>query len=119
MARYAIETRSTEFKNFFAGDFPTLTDTGTAGEKLAGHTPVTVNADGEIVAVRAASGSGDSAKEATTGEVVGITAETAEKGETVVYYITGEFCASALTLPDGVEIEDIKGSLRKLSIFLR
>ena len=69
MARYAVETRSTEPKNFFAGDFPTLPETGTAGEKLAEHTPVTVNEAGEIVAVAAA----------TTGDVVGVTAEAAEK----------------------------------------
>lgn len=119
MARYAVKTRSTEPKNFFAGDFPTLTETGTAGEKLEEHTPVAVNEGGEIVAVAAASGSGESAKAATTGEVVGITAEAAEDGEPVVYYMTGEFFAGALNLPEGVAIEDIKDSLRKLSIFLR
>ncbi len=119
MARYAVETRSTEPKNFFAGDFPTLPETGTAGEKLAEHTPVTENEDGKIVAVAAASGSGDNAVAATTGNVIGITAEAAEKGEPVVYYMTGEFFADALNLPEGVEIEDIKDSLRKLSIFLR
>lgn len=109
MARYAVETRSTEPKNFFAGDFPTLPETGTAGEKLAEHTPVTENEAGELVAVAAA----------TTGDVVGVTAEAAEKGEPVVYYMTGEFFADALNLPEGVAIEDIKDSLRKLSIFLR
>ena len=109
MARYAVETRSTEPKNFFAGDFPTLPETGTAGEKLAEHTPVTVNEAGEIVAGAAE----------TTGDVVGVTAEAAEKGEPVVYYMTGEFFADALNLPEGVAIEDIKDSLRKLSIFLR
>ena len=109
MARYAVETRSTEPKNFFAGDFPTLPETGTAGEKLAEHTPVTVNEAREIVAVAAE----------TTGDVVGVTAEAAEKGEPVVYYMTGEFFADALNLPEGVAIEDIKDSLRKLSIFLR
>ena len=109
MARYAVETRSTEPKNFFAGDFPTLPETGTAGEKLAEHTPVTVNEAGEIVAVAAE----------TTADVVGVTAEAAEKGEPVVYYMTGEFFADALNLPEGVAIEDIKDSLRKLSIFLR
>ncbi len=109
MARYAVETRSTEPKNFFAGDFPTLPETGTAGEKLAEHTPVTVNGAGEIVAVAAE----------TTGDVVGVTAEAAEKGEPVVYYMTGEFFADALNMPEGVAIEDIKDSLRKLSIFLR
>ncbi len=109
MARYAVETRSTEPKNFFAGDFPTLPETGTAGEKLAEHTPVTVNEAGEIVAVAAE----------TKGNVIGITAEAAEKGEPVVYYMTGEFFADALNLPEGVTIEDMKDSLRKLSIFLR
>lgn len=119
MAKYAVEKRSTEPKNFFAGDFPTLTETGTAGAKLAEHTPVTMNSDGEIVAVAAASGSGSSAVAATTGAVIGITAEAAEKDEPVVYFMTGEFFADALNLPSGVEVTDIKDSLRKLSIFLR
>lgn len=109
MAKYAVETRSTEPKNFFAGDFPTLPETGTAGEKLAEHTPVMAGEDGNIVAVT----------KAAAEKVVGITAEAAESGEPVVYYMTGEFFADAITLPDGVTIEDIKDSLRKLSIFLR
>lgn len=119
MAKYAVETRSTAPKNFFAGEFPTLTDTGTAGEALEEHMPVAENENGEIVAVAAASGSGENAVAATTGNVVGITAESAEKGEPVVYYQTGEFFADALNLPKGVETEDIKDSLRRLSIFLR
>ncbi len=109
MAKYAVETRSTEPKNFFAGDFPTLPETGTAGGKLAEHTPVIQNENGEIVAVAAE----------TAGSVIGITAEAAEKDEPVVYYMTGEFFADALNMPDGVTTEDIKDSLRKLSIFLR
>ena len=109
MAKHAVETRSTEPKNFFAGDFPTLPDSGTAGAKLAEHTPVAKNEDGNIVAVTAA----------TIDKVVGITAEAAENGEPVVYYMTGEVFADAIELPDGVEIEALKNSLRKLSIFLR
>lgn len=119
MAKYAVETRSTKPKNFFAGDFPTLTEAGTAGEDLAEHTPVTVNSEGEIVAVTAESGSGSDAAAETTGAVIGITAEAAEKDEPVVYFITGEFFADALNLPSGVEAADIKESLRRLSIFLR
>lgn len=109
MAKYAVETRSTEPKNFFAGDFPTLPETGEAGEKLAGHTPVAKAEDGSIVAVT---------KE-TIDKAVGITAEAAESGEPVVYYMTGEFFADAIEMPDGVEAEALKDSLRKLSIFLR
>lgn len=109
MAKYTVETRSTEPKNFFAGDFPTLPKSGTAGEKLAEHTPVVKDEDGNIVAVTAE----------TIDKVVGITAETVENGEPVVYYMTGEFFADAIELPEGVEIEALEDSLRKLSIFLR
>ena len=109
MSKYGVETRSITPKNFFAGDFPTLTETGTTGAKLAEHTPVTLDAGGKVVAVTAD----------TKNAVVGITAEGAESGEPVVYFITGEFYADALNMPTGVTAADIKDSLRKLSIFLR
>ncbi|MEY8234589.1 hypothetical protein AALA36_02525 [Lachnospiraceae bacterium 66-29] len=119
MGMYDIETRTCEPKNFFAGDFPTKTESGIAGEALAEYTPVTKNSEGKIVAVAAASGSGETAKAATTGDVIGITAAAAAADEPVVYYMTGEFFQEALNLPDGVTVEDIKGPLRKMSIFLR
>ena len=109
MSKYGVETRSTTPKNFFAGDFPTLTETGTAGANLAEHTPVTVNTDGKVVAVAAD----------TANALVGITAERAESGEPVVYFITGEFFADAINMPTGVTAANIKDSLRRLSIFLR
>ncbi len=109
MSELAVETRSFEPKNFFAGDFPTLTETGTAGAAIAQHTPVIFNEDGNLVAVTAAG----------KANVVGISAAAAEKDEPVVYYMTGEFFADALTMPSGVTVADIKDVLRKLSIFLR
>ena len=83
---YEINTHRHEPKNFFAGDFPTLTETGIAGAAL---------------------------------DVVGITAAAAEAEEPAVYYMTGEFFAEALVLPDGVEMEALKDAFRKISIFLR
>lgn len=106
---YEIKTRTCEAKNFFAGDFPTLTETGTAGGELAEHMPITKDEDGNIVAVTAE----------TAANVVGITAAEAAAEEPVVYYMTGEFFEEALSLPDGVTVEDIKEPLRKISIFLR
>ena len=106
---YEIKTRTWEAKNFFAGDFPTLTETGTAGGELAEHMPITKDEDGNIVAVTAE----------TAANVVGITAAEAAAEEPVVYYMTGEFFEEALSLPDGVTVEDIKEPLRKMSIFLR
>ena len=55
----------------------------------------------------------------TAANVVGITAAAAAADEPVVYYMTGEFFEEALNLPSGVTAEDIKGPLRKMSIFLR
>ena len=109
MGMYEIETRTCEAKNFFAGDFQTLTETGTAGGELVEHTPVTEDSEGKIVAVTAE----------TVANVVGITAAAAAADEPVVYYMTGEFFQEALNLPDGVTVEDIKRPLRKMSIFLR
>lgn len=109
---YEIETRKHEPKNFFAGDFPTLPESGTAGAALEEYTPVTTDADGNIVAVSAPAEGEEMA-------VIGITAAAAGKGEPVVYYMTGEFFADALNLPTGVTIEAVKGALRKISIFLR
>lgn len=115
MSEYAVEKRSTTPKFFFAGEFPTVTDTGTAGEAVAEHAPVTMNEDGNIVLIAAASG--DTA--ATTDAVIGIAAAAAAAGEPVVYYMTGEFFADAINLPNGITIEEVKAACRKISIFLR
>ena len=109
---YEIETRKQEPKNFFAGEFPTLPETGVAGAALEACMPVAKNADGKLVPVTAPA-------EGKEMEVVGIAAAAAEEDEPAVYYMTGEFFAEALVLSDGVEIEALKDAFRKISIFLR
>jgi uncharacterized radical SAM superfamily protein len=109
MSEYQIETRSTSPKNFFAGDFPTVPETGTAGAKIAEYTPVTKDESGKIVAIT----------KDTLANVIGITAAAAGNEEPVVYYMTGEFHADAINVPDGTTIEEIKDACRKISIFLK
>ena len=109
MSNYAVEERSTTPKNFFAGDFPTATETGTAGGAIAEYAPVTVDGNGKIVTITSE----------TKANVIGISAAAAAENEPVVYYMTGEFFATALNMPSGVTPADIAGYLRKLSIFLR
>lgn len=109
---YEVETRKHKPKNFFAGDFPTLPETGIAGEALEEYMPVAKNADGKIVPVTAPS-AGEKM------DVVGIVAAASAADEPAVYYVTGEFFAEALVLPDGVEMEALKDACRKISIFLR
>lgn len=109
---YEIETRKREANNFFAGEFQTLTDCGVAGSAIKEHMPVTENASGKIVPVTAPG-------ENKELEVIGIAATDAEAEDPIVYYITGEYFADALVLPEGIEMAVLKKALRKLSIFLR
>lgn len=109
MGMYEIERRKYEPKNFFAGDFPIVPESGTASADIPEFTPVTMDTDGKITPIAAA----------TIGDVIGITAEAAEKDSPVVYYQTGEFFASAINLPEGVTLAELKSALRKLTIFLK
>ena len=49
----------------------------------------------------------------------GIAAEDAASGEDAVVYLTGEFFAEGLALPDGVTAADIEAALRNIGIFLK
>ena len=109
MSEYAVETRSTTPKNFFAGEFPTVPETGTAGAVIAEYTPVTTDGDGKIVPIAAE----------TKDAVIGIAVAAAGKDEPVVYYMTGEFFADAINVPAGITIAEVKAACRKISIFLK
>ena len=104
-----VNTASTSPKNFFAGDFPTVTDAGTAGGDIAEYAPVMKDDSGNIVTITAEK----------KDDVIGIAAHAAGQDEPIVYYQTGEFFADALAMPEGVKSGDIVDALRKVSIFLR
>lgn len=106
---FGIEERNYEPKNFFAGEFPTVPETGTAGAEVEERTPVTTDANGNIIAVAAE----------TVTNVIGISAMAAAVNEPVVYYMTGEFFTDAINVPNGVDSDALKAALRKISIFLR
>ncbi|MBQ0067550.1 MAG: hypothetical protein KBS60_05170 [Phascolarctobacterium sp.] len=115
MSEYAVETRSTTPKNFFAGEFPIVPETGTAGAAVPEYAPVTTNESGNIVPIT--KGSGSSADAAA--KIIGISAAAAGNGEPVTYYMTGEFFADAINVPEGIELADVKAACRKISIFLK
>lgn len=106
---YEVETRNYEPKNFFAGDFPTVPESGITAAAVEEFMPVEKDSSGKIIPTT----------KATVANVIGITATAAGTGEPVVYYMTGEFFADVLNLPAEVEIADLKDTLRKVSIFLR
>lgn len=106
---YEVQYDKKDGVNVFAGDFPIVTEvvavaTGKTVRKLA---PVVT---GDSGAEEAAAGSLDN--------LCGIAAADSTDGGVVVY-MTGEFFASALTLPEGVTAADLKPGFRKLGIFLK
>lgn len=111
MSEYAVEKRETAPKNFFAGDFPTVPETGVAGADIKEYAPVMVDTANDNNIIPVAKGS-----EANT---IGISAVAAGNGEPVTYYLTGEFFADALNTETGADLAKIKEALRKVSIFLK
>ncbi len=109
MGQYSVVEREYAPINFFAGDFPTMTDTGEAAGEIKERMPVILDSSGKIAPVT----------KATVQQLTGIAAMDAAEGESCVFYQTGEFFANALVLPDEVTVDAIKEILRSKSIFLR
>ena len=97
-------------KMIHAGDYPVVTDSGTVadGNTVLELMPVTLGTDGKLSAVTAD----------TIANVYGLAAESAEAGEEVVIYLTGQFFGEALEVPAGTTAADFKAPFRKLGIFL-
>lgn len=109
MREAAIEKRECTMTNVLAGVFPIVKESGTAAAAMPAYTLVAKDSSGKLAELT---------KE-TTGKVIGITAEEAEAEEVIVYYQTGEFFEDAINIPSGVDAEEAKEALRKLSIFLK
>ncbi len=109
MGMYDIKTDQTRPVNFFAGDFPVVTEAGDvkSGATVRKYAPVIKTADG----ISEATADG-------LDSLYGIAADDSSDGG-VVCYMTGEYFADALTLPDGVTVEALKPAFRKLGIFLK
>jgi len=107
---YGIEERTYTPENFFRGFFPAVPEHGTVkdGATVRKYAPVAETADGieEVTA-------------ATLDKLVGIAADVPDDGGNVVYYMTGDFNAAAVVLPEGVTLDALKPACRKLSIFLK
>ena len=107
---------STKEKYFIAGTtIPITTAVKQAGEALDAHTPVLL-ADGKVKAV---ADPGSAEKPAVTEGLNGITADSAGNGEDTVIYLTGEFFADELVLPQNVTAAALEVPLRNIGIFLK
>ena len=124
---YEIQKDQTSPVNFFAGDYPVATAVRevSSGKSVKKYDPVKL-VDGKVEPVvkveasAADSGSTTPAKteyENTTAGIYGIAA--GDAGEDVVVYLTGEFFADAINLPDSVTAETLTTAFRNIGIFLK
>ena len=106
---------STKPEYFIAGtDIGIAKATKTASEAVAAHTPVLI-AEGKVKLSVAPSSKGSAV---LTG-LYGITADSADANKEVPVYLTGEFFAAGLVLPNNVTVDDVEVPLRNLGIFLK
>jgi len=121
MGVYDINTAELTAENFLAGDFPIVTDFGTAKSNaiIRKHAPIVQGENGieEFTAAMLPT-TGENASAGALDKIIGIAADEPSNGE-VAYYLTGEFFAEGLTLPEGVTAADLKPAFRKLGIFIK
>ena len=103
-----MEKREYKPKNLFTGAFPVVTESDTAGATIAMGALVVLN-DGKL----------EPATADTLANVAGIAAHAGISGIVVNYYVTGQFFAGAINLPDGVTLAAAKTALAKLNIYIK
>ena len=108
-----VKTYSTEPDYLIAGPAPITTGIKPAAADLKRGAPVILNAAGALTAVPVEDG------KATTTGLYGILAEGCANGETGIVYLSGEFFADALVLPEGITAANVEIALRNLGIFLK
>ena len=122
---YEIQKDQSVPVKFFAGEYPVVTAVKAvaAGKSVKQYEPVKLTESGiepvvKVAASEAVSDTSTPAKseyENTTAGIYGIAA-TAEE---VVVYLTGEFFADAITLPEGVTADTLAKAFRNIGIFLK
>lgn len=117
----AVKTYRYEPNHFEAGVGPVAKAVKVASADIPAHAPVVLNSDGELALVTATTtGEGDAAKTTvTTTGLYGVTPDSIKKDEEGPVYLTGEYFADSLALPEGVTAADVEIPLRNIGIFLK
>ncbi len=116
-----VKTYRYEPTRFEAGVGPVAKSAKVAAEDIPAHAPVVLNSDGKLALVTVTTtGSGENAKTTvTTTGLYGVTPDSIQKDEEGPVYLTGEYFADSLVLPEGVTTADVEVPLRNIGIFLK
>ncbi len=121
MGMYDINTAELKAENFLAGNYPIVTDVGTIKKNaiIRKRAPLVQSEEGieEFTAAMLPT-TGENASAGSLDKIIGIAADE-PSGEEVTVYLTGEFFAEGLTLPEGVTAADLKPAFRKLGVFIK
>lgn len=117
----AVKKYRYEPHHFEAGAGPVAKAVKVASVDIPAHAPVVLNSDGELALVSVTTtGSGETAKTTvTTTGLYGLTPDSIKKDEEGPVYLTGEYFADSLVLPEGVTAVDVEIPLRNIGIFLK
>ena len=115
-----VKTFHTEPEYFEAGTYPIAKAVKTAAVDIPAHAPVVLGTDGKLTLIKATTtGSGDNATTTVQADgIYGIVPDSIKKDEDGPVYLTGEFFAKSLALPDGVTAASIEVALRNIGILL-
>lgn len=110
-----VKTFTHQEQYFEAGPHPIskAVKTAASGTDIPARAPVVLDANGKLGLVTV-----DDGAVVTTG-LYGIAPEAITKGTEGVVYLTGEFFADSLTLPDNVTAADVEVPFRNIGIFLK
>lgn len=106
---------------FEAGTGPVAKALKTAAVDIPAHAPVVLNSDGKLALITTTTtGEGENAKTTvTTTGIYGVTPDSIKKDEEGPVWLTGEYFADSLVLPEGVTTADVEVPLRNIGIFLK
>lgn len=117
---YEIQKDQSVPVKFFAGEYPVVTAVKAVatGKSVKQYEPVKLTDNGIEPVVKVAASEAVSGTSTTAG-IYGIAATAAKAAEEVVVYLTGEFFADAITLPEGVTADTLTKAFRNIGIFLK
>lgn len=117
----SVQKFSTEPGYFEAGTGPIAKAVKVAAVDIPAHAPVVLNSDGKLALISVTkTGEGDAAKTTvTTTGLYGLTPDSIRKNEEGPVWLTGEYFADSLVLPEGAKLADVETPMRNIGIFLK
>lgn len=117
----AVKTYRYDPTHFEAGIGPVAKAVKVAAVDIPAHAPVVLNSDGELELIAVTTtGEGEAAKTTvTTTGLYGVTPDSIKADEEGPVWLTGEYFADSLVLPEGVTAADVEVPLRNIGIFLK